>query len=373
MIRTRVLLVYLEPTSYIVGLIRQLQTRWPAGIDILFAGANLSQHWDLQLHSPDMQLLPDSYWQQCRLLQRRMAAGTYAVVHLAGWAGHRILPTALLMALFYRIPVVMESDTPLPHAASWWKRALKQCCYPLLFRLPSLFLPGGSRQAGYLQHYGVEPARLTIACMTVDVTAIIRYLRSVDPNQKSGLRQSMGIAQGCCVFLYVGRLEPHKGMQELLQAFQQLDIANNQAILLLVGDGSMYGNLQKAAADEPRLHCTGRLAGNQLLDIYGLADVFVLPSRFEPWGLVVNEAMAAALPVIATERVGCVDDLVVDGETGLLVAAEAPAALAAAMQQLLDNDNLRHAMGNKGRSLIGSWTLEHEADIVVAGWQRLMG
>ena len=93
---------------------------------------------------------------------------------------------------------------------------------------------------------------------------------------------------------------------------------------------------------------------------------------FEPWGLVVNEAMAAGLPVIASERVGCVDDLVVDGKTGVVIGADSPSSLAKAMTRLADDAPLRQAMGVAARQRISSWTIEAEAKIVVGAWHRAL-
>ncbi|MBI3240881.1 MAG: glycosyltransferase family 4 protein, partial [Chloroflexi bacterium] len=118
------------------------------------------------------------------------------------------------------------------------------------------------------------------------------------------------------VFLYVGRLEPHKGIQDLLDAFVDLPKESRKSHLIIVGDGSMRRLIESAARTHPAVEYLGRLSGNALIHAYSRADVFVLPSRVEPWGLVINEAMAASLAVIATDRVGCVDDLVREGENG---------------------------------------------------------
>lgn len=362
-----VLLIYVEPTPYILGLLQHLQSRWHGGLDVLFVTANASQPWRIDPGEAGA-MLPPSLNGMAAELRRKFASGRYGIVHLAGWAGHAVFPLALLLAALYRLPVAVESDTPPPHAIALWKRAIKRLCYPLLFRLPSLFLPGGSRQASYLRHYGVTADRITLACMTVDVEAIRRHA-TARQSARSDIRHAFGLADGACVFLYVGRLEPVKGLQDLLAAFRLL--ASHDSALLIVGDGSELPVLQQAAATDSRLRCTGRLSGPQLLDAYVAADVFVLPSRFEPWGLVVNEAMAAGLPVIASERVGCVDDLVAAGATGLVVPAEAPEALALAMQQMLDADT-RQRMSDGGKARIAGWTLAHEADIIIAGWTRLL-
>jgi glycosyltransferase involved in cell wall biosynthesis len=294
------------------------------------------------------------------------------LVHLAGW-GHPLLLAARVAAWLRRIPVTMESDTPLPVGLPFWKRAVKRLLYPMLFKLPSRFLPGGSRQAAYLRHYGVAGEKISIAQMTVDVAVIMRHIDGIDRAQRAKIRRDLGLPDDATVFLYVGRMEPHKGLQELIEAFGTLpQDVRSPAVLLLVGDGAMNEMLSRAVKANPRIRWSGRLSGLALLDAYAVADVFVLASRFEPWGLVVNEAMAAGLPVIATDRVGCVDDLALQSETGLVVPAESPDALADAMKSLLLDRPLREKMARNARSVIAGWTLENEAEIIVNTWKKLL-
>lgn len=365
-----VLLIYMEPTPYILGLLERLAPRWDGPLRVLFAGTNLSQAWDELDPAFAVQVLPDGAAGQWRLLQQVFATRQYALVHLAGWAGAPVFKLAMLLAAWHGVPLTVESDTPPPWQQSWYKALLKRVCYPWLFRLPTHFFPGGSRQADYLQQYGVAASRMTQARMTVDVAALLAWHAGVDGVRRERLRAGFGCPAQACLFLYVGRLEPHKGLQELLDAFRQLQASGKPARLLVVGSGSLLDSLQREAA--ANVVCSGRLAGERLLEAYAAADALVLPSRFEPWGLVVNEAMAAGLPVVVSERVGCTDDLVIEGETGLVVPAENPAALAQALQQLLEDAAGRRQMGAAARSLISGWTLEREADIIVAAWTALV-
>jgi len=364
-------LIYVEPTPYILGLVEIVSRAWPDGVDVLFMKENVSQSWGVSLDPRHMALLPARPMAALKAIRSRLASNDYTIVHLAGWAPSLML-ASMLMARCRRIPVTVESDTPLPRGLPYWKRAVKRLSYPLLFRLPAMFLPGGKRQAAYLRHYGVIGDRITMAMMTVDVASISRYVDGIDSLQREKLRGELGLADAAIVFLYVGRMEPHKGVRELIEAFSRLPVGDGASpTLLLVGDGSMRTFVEGAAADS-HIRFTGRLSGTALLDAYAAADVFVLASRFEPWGLVVNEAMAAGLPVIATDRVGCVDDLVIEGETGCVVSADSVDALAAAMQSLYFDRALCGKMARSSRALITGWTLQNEAEIVVNAWNRLV-
>lgn len=367
----KALLIYVEPTPYILGLISILHRLWPGGADVLFMKENATQAWSLGLDRQHMSVLPGGLVDALGVIRSRLAANDYGLVHLAGWAP-LLMPATMLLARYRRIPVTVETDTPLPVGLPLWKRVVKRLLYPLLFNLPDVFLPGGKRQAAYLRCYGVAEERIVPANMTVDVAAISRHVDGIDAVRRAKIRQDLGLMDGATVYLYVGRMEPHKGLQELLEAFGCLSAVGAPSALLLVGDGSMNDMLDRAAAADPRIRWPGRLTGTALLDAYAAADVFVLASRFEPWGLVVNEAMAAGLPVIATERVGCVDDLIVEGETGRVAPAESADALAAAMEALLVDRPLRDNMARSAHHLIAAWTLENEAEIIVNTWKRLL-
>lgn len=366
-----VLILYLEPTPYVAGLVDQLRCVWRGRLVVCYVASDLSQSWGLEVHGNDVLILPAQRWHAISVIWRYFRSGRFQLVHLAGW-GHPVLLATLVLARLYGIPVAVESDTPTTKAILEWRTRLRRFGHPFLFKIPSVFLPGGSRQAAYLQHYGVDDGRIRIAQMTVDVDAIRAHVAGVDPLRRRAVRQLFGIASDATLFLYVGRLEKHKGLNTLIAAFRRVSSVRSGLALQLVGDGSQRGALEHAARDCPGLHLAGRLAGLELLDAYAAADVFVLPSLFEPWGLVVNEAMAAGLPVIASDRVGCIDDLVRPEETGLVVEAERSDVLADAMERLVHDAGLRARLGAAASRLISSWTLENEAHNVTAAWQSVM-
>jgi glycosyltransferase involved in cell wall biosynthesis len=304
-------------------------------------------------------MLPAGRVAAARMLWGKLNRRTYDLVHLAGW-GHPLLLWALLVAALRGVPVTIESDTHVVRAASGWKDAVKRLAYPLLFRIPRVFLPGGSPQAAYLRAFGVPASRIEIAQMTSDVAAIERHVRENPAKRAKG---------GPVRFLYLGRLEPHKGVADLLQAFDTLRKEGIKAELLIAGDGSLRGVVEQAAADSA-IRYLGHLSGERVWDAYAQADVFVLPSRIEPWGLVVNEAMAAGLPVIVTDRVGCAQDLVRDGVSGIVTPGEDPARLAGAMKTLYLDADRRARMAAAGRDIIGGWTLDDAAANTIRAWAR---
>ncbi len=364
-------MIYIEPTPYLLALVRRIVSCTDAPVDVLFIGANISQQWNLSLDGIPASYLPDGTIAACRCIARKLSSAKHSVMHLAGW-GHPVLLGAMIVARLIGIPVAVETDTAIPIAQPWYKRVAKRLIYPIMFMLPAVFLPAGTRQERYLQHYGVPKRRIVVAQMTVDVAAIAKAVMAIRPEARRTLRSALGIAPDECVFLFVGRLDPAKGIGVILEAFSLAFAKRGAVRLLIAGDGVLRGMVEMAAANWGRVRWAGRLAGEALIDAYATADVLVLPSVFEPWGLVVNEAMAAGLPVIVSERVGCVDDLVVDGKTGIVIDADSPLSLARAMMRLADDASLRQAMGAEARQRISNWTIEAEARIIVGAWHRAL-
>jgi len=362
------LLIYIEPTSYIIALLNNIKMCTCAPIKTVFLEENLTQNWGIDLKSnSEIQVLRGGFFSKLVHILQLISHRDIEVVHLAGW-GHPLLLVAMVSASLRRISVTVETDTPLPIGLSSWKRVVKKMLYPQLFKLPSMFLPGGTRQAKYLQYYGVPRSRISIAQMTVDVVSISKYIDAIDSTRRVDIRKSLGLSENAVIFLYVGRMEVYKGVLELIDAFTH---QSADSVLLLVGDGSLFESITQKSITDLRIKVTGRLSGSELLDMYAISDIFVLASSFESWGLVVNEAMSAGLPVIATDKVGCVDDLVVDGETGLVVSSESRQTLSVAMRNLLDDISLRNTMSCNARNLIKGWSLENEAEIIVSAWEKV--
>jgi glycosyltransferase involved in cell wall biosynthesis len=130
-------------------------------------------------------------------------------------------------------------------------------------------------------------------------------------------------------FLFVGRLIERKGIDVLLDAFRRVE----RGELLIVGDGPQRETVESAAARDPRIRLLGHRDGDALANAYREAHFLMVPSLYEPWGLVVHEGLAYGLPVITTDQVGAADDLIESSVNGYVVPAGSPQALAGAMRR----------------------------------------
>jgi len=182
------------------------------------------------------------------------------------------------------------------------------------------------------------------------------FARSVGEDEIAAFRSEHGLGDGPLV-LYVGRLVSEKGIEVLLDAWPMVSA---DGTLVLIGDGPLAARV----GGLPRARLLGALPRADLPVAYAASAFALLPSiptpRFrEPWGLVCNEAMHQGRAVIATTSVGAVaGGLVVDGDTGLVVAPGDAHALAAAVDRLLADEVLRSRLGSRARQAVSAYTYD---------------
>ncbi len=195
-------------------------------------------------------------------------------------------------------------------------------------------------QAGTYDRIGVPPGRMTIVPNGVGARSLALGRRAA--------RERLGLDPDQPVVMTVGRLTVMKGQRHLVDAVPGLVARFPELVVLVFGQGHLHARLTEQAR---ALGVGGavRLLGHRpdARSLLAAADVFVLPSRHEGMPLVVLEAMEAGLPVVATRVIGS-EEVVADGETGLLVPPEDPPALRTALATLLGDPALRSRMGRAG-------------------------
>ena len=174
----------------------------------------------------------------------------------------------------------------------------------------------------------------------------------------------------------IGRLSSEKGLDILISAFASLgacyrtQIDGAMPLLILAGAGPEEARLRQFARDVPNVFLAGAMA--DVAPLLLAADVVVIPSREEGQGIVALEAMASSRPVVAT-RVGGLVETIVDGETGILVPPEDPAAIARAIRELADSPRLRIEMGRSGRARVEQlYTLDQMVVRLTAVYRSLL-
>jgi 1,2-diacylglycerol 3-alpha-glucosyltransferase len=207
------------------------------------------------------------------------------------------------------------------------------------------FLVPGKSALEYLRAHKVDEAAIFSAPNAVDNDFFVAAAASARRDASKWRRELVLPAR---YFLFVGRLVREKGGFELLSAYAKLDKSMRQQIgLVLVGDGACRRQLESQASSitPGEVRFAGFAQRDQLAIYYALAEMLILPTYTDTWGLVVNEAMACGLPVIVSQVAGCAADLVKENWNGLLVTPKDVSSLTSAMRSLADQPDLRASMG----------------------------
>jgi len=177
--------------------------------------------------------------------------------------------------------------------------------------------------------------------------------------------------------LFVGRLVPEKGVFDLLEAYAKLESRLRSEVgLVFAGDGvSREGLAQQAKQISPGTICFPGFAQREdLAGLYGVAEALVLPTHSDPWGLVVNEAMACGLPIIVSSVAGCSADLVEDGWNGYVVPPRDSEKLSVAIDSLVRQPELKGLMSARSSERIRNYSPEACADgLAAAATSAAMG
>jgi glycosyltransferase involved in cell wall biosynthesis len=270
---------------------------------------------------------------------------------------------AMLLANRRRIPVLLREEMSATSAErSPARRLAKRCAMAGLDRLVAAYLAIGSANAGYYREHGVSEARIFPMPYAVDNE---RFARAADEARarRAEIRAGLSIPADAPVALFAARLVEAKAPGDLIDAWRILMRAapsQRRPFLAIVGDGPLRAAVERLASGLDTVRFAGFRNQTELPALYAAADLLVLPSRREPWGLVLNEAMNAGCAILASDRVGAAQDLVRDGVNGRLFPAGSAAALASALQDLLADPARLAEMGRRSRSIVARWSFEED-------------
>ncbi len=190
---------------------------------------------------------------------------------------------------------------------------------------------------------------------------------SLESAARRRIRRASGLREDVPIVLVSGKLLSRKRPHDALEACAL--VAQHAAVsLAYVGDGVERPALERRARDLGLSDVVFLGFRNQsdLPALYSAADLLVLPSEFEPWGMVVNEAMCCGLPVVVSDKVGAASDLVADGINGFVYSAGDVPALAERVLRLVKDEGLRRAMGRESVLKIGEWSVEVGVDALAS-------
>ncbi|HKS21296.1 MAG TPA: glycosyltransferase family 4 protein [Thermoanaerobaculia bacterium] len=274
-----------------------------------------------------------------------------AVLFMTGWGAFTAL-LGILTCWLFRIPFFLYGDSSFPPAEDSARSRIRAGLMRMLFALTTGFMTSGVLNADYYRHYGADPRRFFLLPWAIDNDRFARDCGVPQPE----LRAQYGIAQDAVVFLFSAKLVERKDPFALLKAFERMRHRGRAAVVFM-GDGVLREPLERYAREHNLggAHFIGFVNQAAIPKHYAMADVFVLPSMYEPRGAVINEAMACGLPVVVTDRCGSIGDIVLDGDNAFIYPAGDAAALAEVMDRLVEDADLRKRMGERSREIISTW------------------
>ena len=307
----------------------------------------------------------------------RLHSGKFDVLWIHGYARwfHWI---AVLSAKLLGIKVLVRDEATLVSSRrGLFKRMAKQLFFFGLNMLCDGFLAIGNLNREYYLWYGIKKEQIFLMPYAVD-NRLFRVKPEYYESARETLRVKIGLEKGRSVILYVGKMTERKRPGDLLEAYICLSPdgkSEPHPYLLFIGDGEMRDSLENriSALGWNSVYFLGFINQSELPCYYNLCDIFVLPSVYEPWGLVMNEAMNARSAVIVSDQVGCGLDLVKEGENGHIFQAGNIDELHHALQDMLANPVMLRDRGRKSFEIIGEWGFDKDIAVLKAALKRVTG
>jgi len=275
---------------------------------------------------------------------------------------------AILACVYNRIPFLYMTDSniAIEQGKSWWKRWVKKVILSEgIFPAASGFLCSGTANKSLYSYYGVNEERLFQFAYSWGYESLREKATALRPRREE-IREQLGIRKDQRVVLYCGRLSPEKNLFHLIEAFKQ--VKSEDKLLILVGDDPLRAQLENIAAEyeSESVRFFGFQNRQNIPEFYTAADLLVLPSAQETWGIVVNEGLCFGLPVIVSDQVGSASDLISEGENGYIYPVGDIAALTNLIGKVIDlNENKLTALGSKSQEIIDSWLDRNLGDLLV--------
>jgi len=264
------------------------------------------------------------------------------------------------LAFASRIPVILHGETVVKENKTGVFGVMKRTFLSLLFSRVKAFLYIGEKSRLFYENFGIANKRLFFSPYCINNDFFREQAKQLRPQQKE-LRRACGVDENKPVILYASKLTFRKRPLDLLKAFEP---HQDQASLVYVGDGEARTVLQDYATKNAikNVYFLGFKNQTELPRYYSMADIFVLPSSFEPWGLVINEAMCFDLPILTTDQVAAAADLVTHGENGYVLPVGDIETLSVSLKKLILSKDERRRMGEASAMKISTWNYNRCVD-----------
>jgi glycosyltransferase involved in cell wall biosynthesis len=256
-----------------------------------------------------------------------------------------------------------DTTTLAPRDGRAWKSTLKRIVWPRLFRLADHVIVPSSGSRDLILSLGLPAERVTLTPYSVDNEWWMQKSAQVD---RSAVRESWGAASDAVVILFCAKLQDWKRPLDLLRAFTEAKLSN--ALLVFAGEGPLRAQLEQEAAKlgvASRVRFLGFVNQSQLPAVYTSSDLMVLPSEYEPFAVVVNEAMCCGCPVAASDHVGAARDLIAPVAPEFVYPCGDTEALAGILEGAVTDRNHLRSVARAAFAHIQTWSPERNITATV--------
>ncbi len=278
------------------------------------------------------------------------------VVIIFGWDSLTSFLISLFRFLYKDTKIIIYSDSTINERSI--RRSITLPIVKLYLKNSDYYIAGGTRAKEYFIKLGVNPEKISIAFNVNDVEKY-KELNTKFRKVSDNIKKEIGFL-GKKIIMFYGQLIERKGVDILLHAFKKIKEVHQDFALLIVGSGIFKQSLNEIIEkenikDSVILEDPG---DDVVCKYYAISDIFVLPSREEVWGLVVNEAMACGLPIIVSDIAGVSEDLVKNGVNGFVFKSGNIDSLYEKLEILVLSAETRARFGKNSTSVIKSFNPE---------------
>lgn len=312
--------------------------------------------------------VPDHFWAGINpSLVQHLRPDRFNAVLVLGWSmASDWLAARIAKHQGLSLLVRAESNAGSYEPRNPLKQAVREAVVSTFCRQADALLPIGSRNRAFYRALGIPDEDLFLAPYAVDNDFFDSHRERLAP-ERAALRRALGVEDERPIVVVSGKLIPRKAPLDVVEAYARIR-ERCRAHIIFAGDGPLRGDLEARAAQlgvAEDILVTGFKQQESLCELYVAADLFAFPTRFETWGLVLNEAMIFGLPVICAHEASGSEDLVRAGETGDLYHSGDLEALAHLLQARLSDPPAMKRMGEAGRALIATWNFQRSVDSIV--------
>ena len=374
-----------HPIQYQSPLLRKINNSGDIDLDVVYLsdcstktykdkGFGRSVKWDLDLlEGYKYRFLKKLLFKKSDVsLFKPVVYGVYAMLNERNWDAvwmhgynHYSLIWAMILCKILKIPFFMRMESNL--VGSPKGRFFKDVFIRWIIKNASGLLYVSTDNKNYYMEYKADKNKLFPVPYTVDNS----FFQSKTLRTKYDLfsyKQDIGLLGGFPIILYASKLTKRKRSVDLLESYRKLSHDGKtppNAYLLFIGDGEEKERL-KNSIDKLGWNSHIKILGfknqTELPLYFRMCDIFVLPSQNEPFGLIVNEVMNSAKPVVVTDEVGCAKDIVKDGVNGYVIKVGDIDDLTCKLKKLIYDTELRRKMGDKSLDIIDHWSYSEDIE-----------